>query len=65
MKEVVIDYAAFRDGHCVAIAYKQGGEATRREWEAKGYDVREMPVSEACAAHKAYLRTLPAFRGLL
>ena len=59
-----VDYAAYRDGNCVAIASKIGGESYRSEWIRAGYEVREMPVSDACEAHLIYLKTLPSFQGM-
>ena len=66
-----IDYAAFRNGQCVAVASKENGLSAEDErelaefldgWRASGYEIREMLVAEACAAHLKYLHTLPSFR---
>jgi hypothetical protein len=35
-----MDYAAFRDGQCVAIADAEFGEHYAEDWRARGYDVR-------------------------
>lgn len=61
------DYAIFTNGKCWAIATKGAGPAGER-WNAEvleryaGHEIREMPRSEACAAHLAYLETLPGFQ---
>ena len=60
-----MDYAAFRNGHCIGVADAGCCGDAVEDWRNKGYEVRLMPRSEACKAHRAYLRTLPAFAGLL
>ena len=56
------DFAAFNGDRCVGIAYKFAGPGadewnaeTLEDWSAKGYDVRELPRGDACAAHHAAL----------
>lgn len=74
MAHTGIDYAAFKGGWCVALASKETGLDAEGEreiaellagWRAIGYEIREMPVADACSAHLQYLHTLPSFRAEL
>ena len=59
-----MDYAAFRDGDCIAIADAGFDGGAADEWRALGYHVRLTPRTEACQAHRAYVQTLPALSEL-
>ena len=54
------DIAGFRNGHCITIASKSANPAENKRTMLEMLDlgcdtVREMPVSEAVAAHRAWL----------
>lgn len=57
-----IDYTGWKSGKCWWIASKFSGPGadtrnakTVSEMARKGYEIREMPLAEACAAHREAL----------
>ena len=60
-----IDYTGWKNGKCWTIATKffgPGADKTNTETVSKmirdGYEVREMPLHDACEAHRQAIRSM-------